>query len=83
MDALSKERICKSVISICRGDTVVIQDKRGNRFIHTVKEVLHKGSGKEEVLLKRKKNVYFIWAMYLEGDSWVKYVWLLADVKNG
>jgi len=49
----------------------------GRRICTTAKEVLHPGTGAEEVIYNRKKNHYFITSMVLDGTSNHKDVFIM------
>lgn len=57
---------------VSAGDVLLIQ--RRNEFVApvTVKDVLNKGTDKEEIILSKSKNIYFIVSMFLAGESWCK-----------
>ena len=57
---------------IKRGDSIVMLDTDRKIKTVTVAEVLNSGTDKEEIITNRRKNHYFITAMYLEGKSWAK-----------
>ena len=82
MEVLSHINLCCDVNSINDGDLLVIQRKQDKRKILVqCKEVLYRNTGKEEVLLSRKNNDYFIWSMFQEGTSWVWRVWKIGPVE--
>ncbi|EIU6870660.1 hypothetical protein L5169_004797 [Vibrio parahaemolyticus] len=56
------------------GDKIIIQGKseRDSQFAK-VKDVLNV-DGREEIIINRKKNRYFITDMLIEGGSWAKFV---------
>lgn len=56
------------------GQTLLIEKKNGYKFIGRVSEIVNKHSNKEEVILCKSKNDYFITDMFLRGTSWVKNV---------
>jgi len=55
------------------GDTIHCEF-RGEIQQHPVKEVLNAGTSREEILINRKKNLYFITSMAIDGSSWAKNV---------
>lgn len=56
------------------GDVLVIETKTGITFPAVAKRVLHGGTDKEEVVIAKSKNHYFIMSMMLAGKSWAKNV---------
>jgi len=64
-----------------RGDFLLIQEKNGQSFPATVKDVLRPGSVREEIIFATVKNKYFITSMYLKGESWVQDVVIIQDCK--
>jgi len=80
---LNNLNICTDVADIHVDDLLVIQRKRDDRMIIVkVADVINKSRpGSEEILLSRRKNDYFIWHMYMSGDSWVKRVWNIGQVE--
>lgn len=46
----------------------------GKKQKYRAKEVLNAGTEEEEVLLNKKKNLYFITRMAIDGSSWAKNV---------
>ena len=56
---------------IKRGD-IVHYEFRGVRKSSPVLAVLNHGSIREEIILKKKENIYFITSMVLGGVSWAK-----------
>jgi hypothetical protein len=64
---------------VSAGDVLLV--KRSNEFIVPVevKEVLHKGTEREEIIIAKQKNLYFIVARFLQGASWVKECSKLVD----
>lgn len=54
------------------GDVLLV--RRSNEFIAPVevKTVLMQGTDKEEIILSKGKNIYFIMENFLNGKSWVK-----------
>ena len=61
------------------GDFILISDGKIT-FPAEVKCVIRPGTVEEEVIISRRKNIYFISHMMLDGTSWVKAV---SVVKNG
>ncbi len=55
------------------GDTIHCEFK-GKPQRYRVKEVIHPGTDKEEILINKKKNLYFITSMAVDGSSWAKMV---------
>lgn len=53
-----------------KGDYLLIEWKKG-LMLKKVKEVLYPGTRREEILLTRKTNKYFVTSMYLSASSWV------------
>ena len=39
---------------------------------YKVREVLSKGTSREEIIINKKQNKYFIVSMALDGSSWAK-----------
>lgn len=66
---------------IKEGETLVIEKKNGVQFVAQARKVLHEGEDAEEIVLCKGKNDYFIMSLYLAGESWVKAVFRLPDVK--
>jgi len=64
-----------------RGDFLLIQEKNGQSFPATVKDVLNPGSINEEIIFATGKNKYFITKMYLKCESWVQDVVIIQDCK--
>jgi len=58
---------------IQKGATVVLAFKNKGQA-HTVVDVLMAGTDREEILLCRKRNLYFITSMAVDGSSWAKEV---------
>lgn len=63
-----------SVGQIKRGSKVHCTYK-GKACTYKAKEILNAGTDIEEVLLSRKKNLYFITSMAIDGTSWAKDVY--------
>lgn len=63
------------------GDMLYIDTCYG-LFHVTAKLVLFKNETKEEVVIHKKKNHYFILSMLLDGSSWVKSVHILRHRKK-
>ena len=61
------------------GDVLLV--KRSNEYIAPVevKEVIDTGTDREEIILSKAKNVYFVVAKFLRGDSWIKECSKLVD----
>lgn len=59
---------------INNGDALIIETKTGITFPAVAKRVLHGGTDKEEVVIAKSKNHYFIMSMMLAGKSWAKNV---------
>lgn len=64
-----------------KGDTIVIETKRnkGRKVILTVDEIVRM-DGCVEVIIQSKRNKYFNWDMYKNGESWVWRVWNLGQI---
>lgn len=62
------------------GDVLLIEKR--NRIVAPaeVKEVIRAGTGEEEIILAKGRNLYFIVSMFLRGESWVK---ACCKVANG
>ena len=59
-----------------KGDLLIIKTQKTKRLIAcVVKDVINS----EEVLLQKSTNSYFIWSMYLSGESWVWRVWNIGS----
>lgn len=71
----------RSLSDFHNGDVVVIEDSKGELTAYNNIEILNAGSGKEEILLEHKDNVYFIFSMYQKGESWVKKAWSLGQAR--
>jgi len=54
------------------GDVLLV--KRSNEFIAPVevKDVLNYGTPREEIVLSKAKNQYFLVSKFLDGSSWIK-----------
>lgn len=55
------------------GDTVLC-DFKDKPQKYRVKDVINAGTDKEEILINKKKNIYFITSMAIDGSSWAKKV---------
>lgn len=44
----------------------------GNPHTYRAKEILYAGTDREEVIINKKKNLYFITSMAIDGSSWAK-----------
>lgn len=62
------------------GDTLIIDDGKEVKS-HTAKIVINAGTEKEEIVLRKKKNLYFIISMYLSGQSWAKDACIVRQAK--
>lgn len=62
-----------------RGDVIVITTKKSKnkKILCKVKEVV----AGNELVLQKSTNSYFIWDMYISGESWVWRVWNLGDIE--
>lgn len=62
-----------------KGDVLVMETKktRGKKLLVSVKDVVNGN----EVILQKSTNSYFIWDLYLGGESWVWRVWNLGQIK--
>lgn len=62
-----------------KGDVLVIETKKtsGKKLLVSVKDVVNDN----EIILQKSTNSYFIWDMYLRGESWVWRVWNLGQIK--
>jgi len=78
MIVLDEDLRCEDIRELKSGVKIIIRDRDGKIKIHTIKEILNPGTGREEVLLKIKKNFYFIWSMYINRESWASDVWVLS-----
>jgi succinylarginine dihydrolase len=67
--------------ALSEGDVVIIEDEKGNVFPAQIKEVLNKGSIHEEIILSKRRNLYFITSMYIDQRSWVVNVKLIVGAK--
>lgn len=66
---------------IREGELLVIEKQSGGKFIAIAKRVLNAGTDREEIVLSKGKNDYFIMSMLLDGSSWVKNVTRLPGVQ--
>ena len=57
---------------ISEGELLAIEASDGRKFVALAKQVLRKGTGKEEIVICKNRNDYFIMSLFLEGKSWVK-----------
>jgi len=66
-----------------KGDTLIIRTKksRDKKILVLVKNVIDMGDG-FEIILNKSTNSYFIWSMYIHGDSWVWRVWNLGNITH-
>lgn len=62
------------------GDILIIDDGEEVKS-YTAKIVINAGTEKEEIVLRKKRNVYFITSMYLSGQSWVKDACIVRQAK--
>lgn len=64
------------------GMLLMIEDKDSEMYVYQCKEILNEGTDSEEVLLTDDgSNLYFIWSMCLNEESWAKNVWTLGEGK--
>jgi len=67
---LVHERILRcGVLNV--GDVLIIKDS-SSTFPAQVKYVINKGKKSEEIVIAKKKNMYFIMDMLINNQSWVK-----------
>ncbi len=59
---------------IHEGDRLIVVDDSGKVKKTTAKIVINPNTDKEEIVINKSKNHYFILSMYLRGASWVKAV---------
>ena len=59
-----------------KGDLLIIKTKKTKRLIACVVKDVING---EEVLLQKSTNSYFMWSMYMNGESWVWRVWNIGS----
>lgn len=59
---------------ISEGELLAIEAHDGRKFVALAKNVMFKGSEKEEVVICKTRNDYFIMSMFLDGKSWVENV---------
>jgi len=69
-----------SVGMITEGDTLLIDTCYG-RFKAIAKKVLFQKESREEVIIHKGKNHYFILSMLLKGSSWVNEVFIANGEK--
>jgi len=62
------------------GDSLIIQRAQGDMYFAQVKEVIDKGTKREEIVLSKSKNDYFIMSMFLDDKSWVMECYKIKDV---
>ncbi len=61
----------------------VLLIRRSNEFIApvTVKDVLEAGTCREEIIISKAKNIYFLMSKFIDGTSWIKECVILVDGK--
>ena len=69
------------VDQISKGDLLLLEKDDGITFPITVSEVINQGREGEEILISKKRNLYFIMSMYLDGTSWIKDCKIVQDGK--
>lgn len=63
------------------GDALVIRTKKsGDKKILVIVKDIIKSDGDFEIILNKASNSYFLWSMYMDGESWVWRVWNLGNV---
>ena len=60
------------------GDVLYIETCYGP-FKAIARKVLFPGQDKEEIVIHKGRNHYFIMSMLLDGSSWVKQAWIAND----
>ena len=55
-----------------RDGAIVALTKNNVSKAYVVVKVIFPGEGNEEILLRKKKNIYFITSMAIDGSSWAK-----------
>lgn len=63
---------------IHKGDQLEITYEN-TRELFVVKKVINAGRKSEEILLNKKKNIYFITSMAIDGESWARDVMIRHD----
>lgn len=58
---------------IKKGATIVLSFN-GEGQVHKAERILRSGKSDEEIILNKKRNLYFITEMAIEGTSWAKEV---------
>lgn len=65
------------------GDWVVLKDKAGEITCYKVQEIINPentpGITKDEVILDKKKNYFFIPDIVTKNESWVKNWWVIKE----
>jgi len=51
----------------------------GSICVERAKEILNSGTDREEIILVKKTNKYFITSMAIDGSSWAKDVRILRE----
>lgn len=51
----------------------------GELKLYTAKEILNAETDREEIILKRRRNIYFITSMAIDGSSWAKNVHIVRS----
>lgn len=57
------------------GDNIVIVDSNGQHIHHVVQDILSPGTNKEEIIIDKKDNKYFVTSKYLNDNSWANEVY--------
>jgi hypothetical protein len=60
---------------------VLYMHTRYGTYVGEVKEVIFEGTSREEILLNKPKNHYFLISKYIKGDSWVSCAYILKNTK--
>lgn len=59
---------------ILKGDKLIIISADGSVKKAVARDVLNKNTRQEEIIINKKKNLYFIVSMVIDGTSWAKCV---------
>ena len=66
-------KLLTKVGQIKKGDCLMVEYD-GKTLPYIARNVIHKGTLQEEIIVHRKLNKYFIVALAIDGSSWAKKV---------